>query len=125
MAALCQNHWTAALRVGPVAAHETVSEVPVGEVLVPLEGHSVTQSTAGNELVYGLEERGITQHVTDLEDASVSLGGVHQIDTLGRRRRHRLLQQHVIASIQERQGAGVVRPILGCVYGCLAELRQA
>ena len=100
-----------------------MGEVPVGKVFVPLERHDVAEPTARDHVVDGAKERCVAQHVADLEDAAPLLGGVDQLNALRRRGCHRLLQQHVVAGREQRQGAGVVGAIHGRVDGCPGKLR--
>ena len=100
VAALGEDHRTAAVGAAPVAAHEAMREVPVDEVFVPLERHQVAQSAGDDQVIDGAEERRVPQHVADLEDAAVALGGPHQLDAFLWSHGHGLLQQEVVAGLE-------------------------
>jgi len=82
--ALRQDHRARALRVAPVPANVTVREVPVDEVLSPIDRDDRAEATRRDDLAEREEEGRVAEHVSDLEEPALRLGGGGDLEALAR-----------------------------------------
>ena len=105
MATLRQDH-RAALRLrAPVAADIAVREMPVDQVLTPVDRDDRAETIRHDDLAKRDEEGRVSQHVGDLQEAPVRLGRGRDLKALAGRGRDRLFEQHVVAGREETKGA--------------------
>ena len=124
MTALGQQHRRRALRVRPVAAHEAVRVVPVHQVFAPVDRHHLAQLARAHQLVDGLEEWRVAQHVADLQHAPQPFRGQRQVEHVLGRRGDWLFQQDVVAGFEQSERARVVRAVQGGVERHPRQLRS-
>ena len=122
MAALGQDHGAGEGFVAPVAAHEAVRHVPVGDILAVLHRDDLADGARVEHLVQLAPEGRVTQHVADLQDASGAFRCLHQFDTALQRVGHRFFQQHVVAGVHGRHRRLYVHLILRGDDGGAAKL---
>ena len=99
-------------------------KMPVDQILIPLERDDVAESAAHDEVVHASKEWRIAEYVADLKDSAESCRGLHHLHTFASGCGHRLLQQHVVASLEQGQRAGMMRAVHGGVDSCSSELRS-
>ena len=108
MATLRQDHRAGPRGVSPAPAHVAVGEVPVDEVLSPVDGDDVAETARRDDLANREEERRITQHVGDLEQPPLRLRRARDLEALGRRWRDWLFEQDVVTGSKESERARAV-----------------
>ncbi len=123
MAALGQDHGAGERLVAPVAAHEAVGHVPVGDVLPVFHGDDVAHDAAFQQFMELAPEGRIAQHVADLQHPPGPLGRLHQLDAARQRVGHGFLQQHVVAGVHGCHGRRHVHLVLRGHDGASAQLR--
>ena len=106
-----QVHVVAALRhqgegalglVPPVAAHEAVGEVPVSDVLGVVDGDHVPDGAALDDLLDLDDWREVSEDVAHGEEHAALLARRGDLAAVGLCHRHRLLHQHVVTQLGER-----------------------
>ena len=112
MAGLRHQHGGGQVAAPPVAADVGVGLVPESDRLEVLDAHDVTELAGGHDLLDGAGVRRVAQHVADGEHDPGLLHGRHDPPAPRLVRRHRLLQQDVIAQRGERLGRLGVHPVL-------------
>ena len=105
MATLREDHRAGPRGVSPAPAHVAVGEVPVDEVLSPVDGHDRPQAARRDDLANREEERRVAQHVGDLKQPRPRLGRARDLEALAGGRRDRLFEQHVVAGREESERA--------------------
>ena len=115
MAALCQDHRAGPRRVSPVSADVAVCEVPVGDVLPPIDRDDFPKTTRRDDLTERDKEGRVTQDVRDLEQPLLRLGRGGDLEALPRCRRDRLLEQHVVPGREQCERARPVTQFEGRV----------
>ena len=113
MAGLGEDDGSGELAVAKLAAHERVGHVPVGHVFPEVEGDELTEGAAIDDLVDAPIEGRVSEHMTDLEHSLRRLGGFDDAHALSGGRRDGLLQQHVVAPGECRQGGLHVQCVAG------------
>ena len=126
MAAFGQDHRAGLAAIAPVAAHVAVRHVPESHVLAVSHVDHFAQPAGLDDLLHQLEMAGIAQHVADVQLPPGFLAGLHQAPAVSFGGRHWLFKQHVIASLQSRQGGLDMLPVLGADQGGFSQggLRQ-
>ncbi len=84
-------------------------EVPVDEVLSPVDGDDRTETVGRDDFANGEEERRVAQDVRDLQQPPVRFGGARDLEALAGCRRDRLFEQHLVAGREKSERA---RPML-------------
>ena len=74
--------------------------MPLRDVLLQIEVHQLADPAAAHDRVDLLVEGRVAEHVADLEQVARGLGRLDHADALRRRRRDRLLEQHVVAALE-------------------------
>ena len=111
MAALRQDHRAALRLLPPVAPYVAMGEVPVDEVLPPVDRDDRAETIGREDLANRGEERRVAQHVRDLQEAPVGLGRGRDLETFTGRRRDRLFEQHFVAGREQTESARAVMPL--------------
>ena len=121
VAALGQDHGAGEGLVAPVAAHEAVRHVPVGDIFPVFHGHDLADDAGFQDFMELAPEGCIAQHVADLQHAPGPLGCLHQLDAALQRVGHGFLQQHVVAGLHGGDGRRHVHLVLGGDDGGVAQ----
>src|SRR5438093_10011044 len=111
VAALRQDHRAALRLLPPVAPYVAVGEVPVDEVLPPVDRDDRAETIGREDLANRGEERRVAQHVRDLQEAPVRLGRGRDLETFTGRGRDRLFEQHFVAGREQTESARAVMPL--------------
>jgi hypothetical protein len=122
VAAFRQDHRAGETFVAPVAAHEAVRHVPVGDILTMLDGDEIADHARFEHLVQLTPEGGVAQHVADLQHTPRALRRLHKLDGAFERVRHRLFEQHVVAGFHRRNRRADVHLILRGDDGAVGQL---